>query len=121
MLATDNSCHNFFHVGGDWMQYLAECEVQCCLGNCNRFMPNYAHRMWMQKEDRVFLCLFGESDFQTTIQGKKVKFEEKTNYPFDDTLTITYRAEEDAETFFAIRIPAWTTKYSLTINGKEVD
>ena len=121
VLATDNSCHNFFHVGGDWMQYLAECEVQCCLGNCNRFMPNYAHRMWMQKEDRVFLCLFGESDFQTTIQGKKVKFEEKTNYPFDDTLTITYRAEEDAETFFAIRIPAWTTKYSLTINGKEVD
>lgn len=121
VLATDNSCHNFFHIGGDWMQYLAECEVQCCLGNSNRFMPNYAHRMWMQKEDRVFLCLFGESDFQTTIQGKKVKFEEKTNYPFDDTLTITYRAEEDAETFFAIRIPAWTTKYSLTINGEEVD
>lgn len=118
VLATETSCHNFFHIGKNWMKFVSESEVQCCLGNSNRFMPNYAHRMWMKKNNIVFACLFGESEYHTVIDGEEVSFSQQTQYPFDECITFKYNgSSKNVE--LAVRLPNWSEGVSIKVNGEE--
>lgn len=52
-----------------------------------------------------------------------VKISSRTSYPFDDTILMTVTVvDSTAATFpLLLRIPAWCTTPSLTVDGKEVD
>lgn len=48
VIADATSNHNLFMRGRMWMAYRPNPEVECCPGEVNRVMPNYAARMWLE-------------------------------------------------------------------------
>lgn len=66
------------------MGYNSKHKTDCCVGNVNRFMPNFVRRLWMRKEKEIIATLYSPNSFNFLVDGVSVRIEEKTNYPFED-------------------------------------
>lgn len=88
--------------------------VQCCIGNVNRFMPNYIWNSWKKDGDDVYLKLFCSSVFRQ--DGIEIK--EQTNYPYENTVKLKIRTGKGFR--LHLRLPKWNEGYTLFVNGKEV-
>ena len=86
-ILANNSCHCECYRGNQQMSYRPNPFTECCPGNVNRFMPNYIKNMWQTDGDKVFLRLFGASEYQTKINDKAVTIKEETNFPFGESFT----------------------------------
>jgi acetyl esterase/lipase len=96
--------------------------VLCCVGNCNRIVPNYIMAMWMATADRgVAATLYGPNRLRTKVAGDvPVEIESETSYPFKETIRLTVRPARKTEFPLYLRIPAWCRKPSLEVNGRSV-
>lgn len=93
----------------------------CCAGNINRMLPVFCSRMWMTKgKDGIVAALYTPSVFEPELASSKtkVRIEEETAYPFDNT--ISFKVNPSKETVFSLwlRIPEWCKNASVMINGK---
>lgn len=113
--ATSN--HNWFFKGSTWMRYAPNPGTECCAGNVNRYMPNFVCNSWLVENGSVYSLLYGPTEFETRINGFKVKITQDTCYPFEDT--IRYIIKTGTSFDLNIRIPEWAT--ACKINGEYVD
>jgi len=124
VIATSTSNHNLFMRGLNWMSYRPDHEVQCCPGNLHRAMPNFISRMWMRSADGgITAALFGPGSLQTTA-GKDetpVTIMAVTRYPFQQSVEFSIRPAQPTTFAFSVRIPAWCTRASLSVNGQAVE
>jgi DUF1680 family protein len=121
VVASNTSNHNLFFRGSNWMSYRPNPFVQCCPGEVNRIMPNYASRMWMSDgKGGVVAALFGPSTFTARVgkSGQEVTLVEETNYPFSETVDFQVRTSKPVRFKLHVRIPAWCRKPLLTVNGQ---
>lgn len=95
--------------------------VLCCVGNINRLIPNYVMHMWMRTRDGgVAASLYGPSEVRTAVGNNvPVTITSETAYPFEETVRITVQPDNETEFPLYLRIPAWSGKPQLTINGKK--
>jgi hypothetical protein len=100
------------------MSYRAAHDTECCSGNVNRAMPNYAVRMWMRMEGGVAATLFGPCEVSTTIGGQRVTITEETDYPFRETIAFKIKLAKGATFALGLRIPEWCAAAEVTVNGK---
>ena len=119
VLATQNSNHNAFFCGEQWMGYNSKHNTDCCVGNVNRFMPNFVRRLWMRKEKEIIATLYSPNSFNFLVDGVSVRIEEKTNYPFEDTIAFSFNTEQPVAFTLSLRIPKWSNGATVTVNGKE--
>jgi len=120
-ICTGTSNHNWFAQGRTWMGYRTAHETECCIGEVNRIMPNYASRMWMRgRNGEVVAALYGPSEYEFDIDGNKVKIEENTYYPFEEDINFKFKMDKKAELSFMLRIPEWSEGATVKVNGKEV-
>ena len=119
VLAAQNSNHNVFFCGEQWMGYNSKHFTDCCVGNANRFMPNFARRLWMRKENDIYATLYSSNSYSFDVNGANVQIEEKTNYPFEDTVAFSVRMDQVAKFALYLRIPAWSDGVNISVNGKE--
>jgi DUF1680 family protein len=102
--------------------YRPEHDVECCSGNVHRFLPNYALRQWMRTPGGgIVAAMYGASTFKTTIDGADVTIDEKTEYPFSDTIEFVVHASKPAAFPFVLRVPGWTSQPRVELNGAPVD
>jgi uncharacterized protein len=143
VVAASNSNHQLFMAGLNWMSYRPDHEVQCCPGNLHRAMPNFVSLMWMRPvrdgadkvgnardgADKVgntgggiVAALYGPGKCQTTIGEKHtpVSITARTRYPFQQSVEFTIRPIRPLTFPFVVRIPAWCSRASLSINGQAV-
>lgn len=114
LLADKSSNHNFFFKGSKWMSYRPNPGTECCPGNVNRFMPNFLLNTWMRLGNTITCQLYGAS----TYESGDTKIAEKTEYPFEDTVTFSICTKR---TFtFRLRIPKWVKAYKVAYNGQTV-
>jgi len=87
----------------------------CCNPNAVKLLPYYTSRMWLGLTDTDGVCAFcyGPSALNTTINGVPVAIQEKTQYPFAETITFEISPEEPVEFELRLRIPGWATGYTL--------
>ncbi len=88
--------------------------VQCCIGNVNRFMPNYILNSWKKTGDDVYLKLFCSSVFKE--DGVEIK--ERTQYPYDNLVSLKIKTKKAFR--LHLRLPAWNEGYTLSVNGATV-
>ena len=120
MICTGTSDNNAFKRGKTWMAYRPIHETECCVGNVNRFMPNFASRLWMRGSDlpsAVIATLYAPNETTFDIEGTTVTISEETLYPFDGTITFRFTLDEEKAFPFVLRIPGWATGASLEVNG----
>ena len=120
LICTGTSDNNAFKRGSTWMAYRPIHETECCVGNVNRFMPNFASRLWMRgKQGEVVATLYSPNETAFDIDGQRVTITEQTAYPFEETIRFTISTEGGSVSFpLVLRIPGWCEGASLTVNGQ---
>ncbi len=85
----------------------------CCPPNAARLISSFGKYAYGESEDTAYCHLFaaGEVEFKNGI-----KFTCETDYPYD--FTVKYRIEKGGR--IAVRIPSWSKKYTLTLNGNAI-
>jgi len=108
--------------GGNMFGYSPFERYRCCQHNVSHGWPYYAEELWLATPDRG-LCasLYAASTMKAKVgNGASVTIEEKTDYPFDQTVTFTISASQPVVFPLYLRIPRWCAKASAKINGKAV-
>ncbi|MDE1163376.1 MAG: glycoside hydrolase family 127 protein [Acidobacteriaceae bacterium] len=125
VVASESSNHNKLKHGNYWMAYQPNPGrgTACCGGNVHRLFPNYAMRMWMTTSDGgLVAAMYGASSVSANVGHSKtlVTLEQRTEYPFADTIHFTLHAAHAVTFPFKLRIPGWCAKPELSIDGQHV-
>jgi hypothetical protein len=96
--------------------------VLCCVGNCNRIVPNYIMSMWMATADRgVAATLYSPCRLRAQVSdGVPVEIESETAYPFEEEIRMTIRPAAKTDFPLYLRIPAWCQQPTLKLNGQTI-
>jgi DUF1680 family protein len=116
------SNHNRYYRGmPGMMSYRIGPSGQCCSGNVNRGMPNYAARMWLADgSGGVAAALYGpcELRFRPDAGGAPVRIREDTDYPFSESILFTVLGDEPTRFPLHLRVPLWCASPRVTLNGR---
>jgi hypothetical protein len=86
----------------------------CCTANFGQGFPKLALSAFMYEDNSIYSSALLPTTLNTKFNGKDVKIELKTDYPFNNVLTYTL----DGGAFdFIVRIPDFVE--SFTVNGKQ--
>ena len=112
---------SFPRSAGPQMSFAPNPGTECCPGNVNRCMPNFAARLWMAGEKgAVAAVMYAPSALEARVGSAEVPVQivEETDYPFADTVSFRMHMPGPVRFPFLLRIPAWTLGASLTVNGQ---
>lgn len=113
-------------------------ECSCCPTNICRLLPSVPGYMYAQKDDKVFVNLFINSETMINVNGKSVLINQQNNYPWDGDLKFTVSPKSSLAFSLMMRIPGWAQnaaipsdlysfqddsdkKVIITINGNPVE
>jgi hypothetical protein len=116
VIAIDGICKRY---NPNRLTYRPLHDVECCSGNVQRFLPNFALRQWMRTtEGGVVAALYGPSQFVANIGGANITIDEKTEYPFSETIQFIVHTSKPVTFPLVLRVPGWTSSPELLINNK---
>lgn len=116
VILDNHSNHNLFFKGSKWMSYRPNPGTECCAGNVNRFMPNYCLNMYMKTDNDLYVIFYGANEYEDVIKNQKVKIIQKTNFPFDDNISLKIKTNKPIKFNLYVRIPAWSFDYQVFYN-----
>lgn len=95
----------------------------CCTSNMHQGWPKFTQNLWYATPDGgLAATVYSPSSVRTRVAGGvDVKISEITKYPFEEM--VTFRIDEmsrNTEFPFVVRIPSWSEKTSVKVNGKEI-
>lgn len=90
----------------------------CCVGSSNWIIPNYVQNMWMHAAGGGLACVFYGP---CIVQAEGLQLICETAFPFEDTQTITIKADKPARIPLFFRIPGWCKGMGVNINGKPAE
>ena len=88
----------------------------CCPPNIARTIAGLGKYIFGEDDSTVFVQIFAQSSGEFFRNGKSVKLDTKTEYPWDGKVCIQVLG--DLETKIALRIPGWCRQWKAEINGK---
>jgi hypothetical protein len=106
--------------GGGTMRYAPNPGTECCPGNVNRMMPNFAINSWMTDgKDGLVAAMYAPSSVKVPVGKHKniIIVDEDTYYPFSDTINFTFHMKDKNSFSFYVRIPGWCKKANILVNG----
>ena len=118
------SRESFIRDGGGSMRYAPNPGTECCPGNVNRMMPNFAVNAWMTDgKGGLAAAMYAPSSVTYAAGGNNtlVTIDEDTHYPFSDSISFAFHLKEKANFNFYIRIPGWCSNARILINGAELN
>lgn len=93
----------------------------CCPPNVVRTVAEVSDYMYSIADNGLYLHLYGANTLHTnTKNGDPIALTEKTNYPWDGQVDITWDKAPAEKFTLHIRIPSWCSGGHLLINGKPV-
>jgi hypothetical protein len=95
---------------------------RCCQHNHAMGWPYYAEELWHATGDGgIAATLYAASDVTAKVaDGKTVKIEETTDYPFGETIELKVTADAPATFPLYLRIPRWCDRAKVSVNGEEL-
>jgi len=124
VVADRASNHNEFFRGSEWMSYRPNPGTECCPGEVNRIMPNFAARTWMSDgSGGLAATLYAPCRIMTRVGARQqeVIIVEETQYPFSERIDFRVHTIGPAAFALSLRIPGWCTSARLLLNGKPLD
>ncbi len=88
-------------------------DCSCCPPNITRFIASVADFLYTRDENTLFVHQYMNSKTETD----DFTVTQKTDYPNNGNVEIV----TNGMSAVALRIPAWCNKYSVSVNGKEID
>ena len=91
----------------------------CCPPNVARLRASLGQYFYEYDEHNIWINLYNDSVCTVNLDGRKVKFEQLTDYPWDGSVRITLDMDHTAKFKMRLRIPGWCKDYLLLVNGEE--
>lgn len=101
--------HVYLNIGPDSNLYGLEPNFGCCTANLHQGWPKLTSSLWMRSADGGLAAIaYAPCIVETQIQGKLVRVEITTDYPFRDTIEIAVTVPQAMSFSLYLRVPAWT-------------
>lgn len=113
--------HGFTSDGGDRLLYGVPGGYPCCIHDFSMGCPKYISSLWAKTaDDGIAAPVYGPSAVTATVGRDNVPLtvEERTNYPFEESVTFALTLEKPQTFGFTLRIPQWRSAPQIRINGK---
>jgi hypothetical protein len=104
--------------GGESNLFGLEPNYGCCTANLSQGWPKLALSTFMKREGGLVAAVYAPCSINTSINNTKVSVKLNTEYPFRDTLNFTVTTEKETEFSIWLRIPSWTDRAYLDIDGQ---
>ena len=106
---------------GSEAAYSVPSGYECCLPNMHMGWPKFVSSMYMATDDGgLAVIAYGPNRVTAKVaDGKTAVFHQETDYPFKDTIGITYEGDT-AEFPLLLRVPGWCEAPSFKVNGVTV-
>ena len=110
--------HLYVNNGADSNLYGLEPNFGCCTANLHQGWPKFVSHLWMATPDGGLAAVaYTPCIVETKIQGKPVKVELKTEYPFRDTIEVVVTAPEEVTFPLQLRLPEWSDRPEIKGSG----
>ncbi len=101
--------------------YGLEPNFGCCTANFHQGWPKFASHLWMKTSDGgLAVIAYAPCVIETKLQGKPVKVEVDTAYPFRDEVTLRVTAAEPLTFPIHLRAPGWAGEIQLGAPDQEM-
>lgn len=96
-------------------------DTTCCPPNLERTFASLPGYFYSTSDDGVYVHLYDNSTFNWKLaDGSPVKIEQTTRYPWEGEIKIKVTPETAREFTLFVRIPGWSQKNAVHVNGVEV-
>ncbi|MCH8053711.1 MAG: glycoside hydrolase family 127 protein [Planctomycetes bacterium] len=101
------------------MLALSAHRYRCCQHNAHIGWPYFAEHLWFATQDSGLAVVFyAPCELQAKVaNGVDVIVIEQTDYPFDDTVTFTFKTPSPVCFPLYLRVPDWCDAMKLAINA----
>jgi len=83
-------------------------DCSCCPTNLCRFIPSVPGYTYAVCDDGLYVNLYVQGTADLEVRGKKVRIEQRTQYPWDGQIQITATPQTAGDRFsLFVRIPGW--------------
>lgn len=96
-------------------------EVSCCPPNLARLVASLGGYFYTSSAAGVQVHLYGQSRAEFAIAGIPTKIRQETDYPWDGGVKFTLSPEKPTAFAFTFRVPDWSVKPYVSVNGKTAD
>lgn len=110
----------------------------CCPSNVTRFVPSVGGYFYAQKDDILYINMYGEGSASFDIGKNSVSIEQVTKYPWEGDVQIKVKPAKASKVDIRLRMPGWAvdqpipgglytfadnvkSKPVLKLNGKVID
>ena len=96
--------------------------INCCNANGPRafaMIPRVMYRL--PSKGRVDVNLFIPSQATIEMGGQSIALSQETEYPLNGNVQITVNPQREASFTIGLRIPAWSQKTAVEVNGQKVE
>ncbi len=94
----------------------------CCPPNTARTIAQLHNWLYSTSDEGLWVHLYGSSNMNTALQdGSRFALTQKTDFPWDDEISITIDEAPASEVALMLRIPGWADGAALHINGEKSD
>ncbi|GHV55315.1 hypothetical protein AGMMS49579_17870 [Spirochaetia bacterium] len=93
----------------------------CCPPNLARIISSLGSYVHSFNQGALYTHLFIGSDSTVKIAGSKIGVKIETNYPWEDTVRVSFKIDGSAKFRYGLRIPGWCNHFNLTLSGGNVE
>ncbi len=97
-------------------------DTTCCPPNLERTFASLPGYFYGTNADGVYVHLYDNSEMNWHLHdGTGLKVKQETNYPWSGEVKLTVSPAAPSEFAMFVRIPGWSVKNSVKVNGKEIE
>ena len=93
--------------------------VACCPPNIARTLASLGQYAYAVSEDTLYVNLFISGEVTAELCGARVKAEMETKFPYENAFVLTLSQVPEEGISLALRIPDYSSEYSVGVNGKK--
>ncbi|MBT3342719.1 MAG: hypothetical protein HN712_18945 [Gemmatimonadetes bacterium] len=95
-------------------------ELNCCSVNGPRILGMISDWALMREEGGLILNWYGPGSMSADVADTRVKLQQETQYPAEGQVRLRVQPERVSEFSLALRIPSWSQRTKVQVNGKQV-
>lgn len=97
-------------------------DTTCCPPNLERTFSSLPGYFYSTSKDGIYVHLYDASEMNWHLEdGTGLKMVQKTEYPWKGDVELTVSPEKAHEFMVYLRIPGWSEKNSVRVNGEAVE
>lgn len=96
-------------------------ECPCCPPNVSRLLASLGHYVYGVNEEGIAVHLYAGGSARFEVGGQQVTLHQRTEYPWDGKVELSFELERPARFTLLLRLPGWCREPQLSVNGEAVD